>query len=89
MLSRHLPSPSTHFPKGDPARVHYPKYSWSRVMNQRATFQFLILSEFFIVGRFPQECDGLERLAMEDHYLSGNSSVSRLEPELSKETCQT
>lgn len=89
MLSRHLPSPSTHFPKGDPARVHYPKYSWSRVMNQRATFQFLILSEFVTVGRFPQECDGLERLAMEDHYLSGNSSVSRLEPELSKETCQT
>ena len=58
-------------------------------MHQGATFQFLILSEVIIVGRFPQECDGLGRLAMEDHYLSGNSSVNPLEPELSKETCQT
>lgn len=58
-------------------------------MHQRATFQFLILSEVIIVGRFPQECDALGRLAMEDHYLPGNSSVNPLEPELSKETCQT
>lgn len=28
-------------------------------MNQRATFQFLILSESITVGRFPQECIGL------------------------------
>lgn len=59
-------------------------------MSQRATFQFLVLSEFIIVGRFPLECDGLECFTTQDHYLPGDSSVIRVRTlqRTSSEICQ-